>query len=251
VRLFRFGNPFACFWGVAHGRRPFFIQRWNNIMTTSASVTIPVRPRVEAFLARVDPARGRLIFALDATASRQPTWDIAAQLQARMFETVAATGGLDVQLVWFRGIDEFHTSPWKSDPHSLARIMSTVSCRSGPTQFWTTLNHVRKTNAREKINALILVGDACEEPAEALYAEARELGVPVFLFQEGDNPDVHKIFAEIARITDGAAAQFDAGAAARLADLLKAVAAFASGGRKALASQQTDAARLLLTQIKK
>jgi hypothetical protein len=212
--------------------------------------TVATRPRLEAFFSRVDPVRGRLIFALDATASRQLTWDAAVQLQAEMFKAVAAIGGLDVQLVWFRGIDEFHTAPWKSDAHSLARSMSAVSCRSGPTQIWTSLNHVRKINAREKINALILIGDACEEPAEALYAEARELGVPVFLFQEGNDPDVRRIFNEIARITGGAVAQFDTGAAARLADLLKAVAAFATGGMKALANQQTDAARLLLTQIK-
>jgi hypothetical protein len=217
----------------------------------SPAVTIQARPRLEAFFSRVAPVRGRLIFALDATASRQPTWDTAAQLQAEMFKAVAAIGGLDVQLVYFRGINEFHTSPWKSDAHSLARIMSSVSCRSGPTQIWNTLNHVRKTNAREKTNALILIGDACEEPPSSLYSEARELGVPVFLFQEGDNSDVRKIFAEIARITGGAVAQFDTGAAARLADLLKAVAAFATGGMKALANQNSEAARLLLTQIKK
>jgi hypothetical protein len=217
----------------------------------SPAVTIQARPRLEAFFERVDPVRGRVVFALDATASRQATWDTAAQLQAQMFETVAAGGALDVQLVWFRGIDEFHVSPWKSDAHSLARIMSSVSCRSGPTQIWTTLNHVRKTNAREKINALILISDACEEPPSSLYSEARELGVPVFLFHEGDNPEVRMIFAELAHITGGAAAQFDTGAAARLADLLKAVAAFATGGIKALAAQKTDAATLLLTQIKK
>lgn len=56
---------------------------------------------VEAFLRQVKamPAmraaagRGRLIFALDATASRAPTWDRAAKLQGEMFEAAAALGG--------------------------------------------------------------------------------------------------------------------------------------------------------------
>ena len=60
------------------------------------------RADVEAFLGQVaalDPAvkgseRGRLIFALDATMSRQPTWDQACQLQAEMFREAAIVGGL-------------------------------------------------------------------------------------------------------------------------------------------------------------
>ena len=71
------------------------------------------------------------------------------------------------------------------------------------------------------------------------------------MFQEGSNEQIGKIYAEIARITGGAHCKFDAAAAQRLADLLKAVAAFATGGIRALADQKTATARLLLTQIKK
>ena len=60
---------------------------------------------IDAFLREVrTPAtvvpgtRGRLLFALDATASRQLTWDSACQVQAAMFREAAAIGGLDVQL---------------------------------------------------------------------------------------------------------------------------------------------------------
>jgi hypothetical protein len=35
--------------------------------------------------------RGRLIFALDATASREPTWDRASHLQAEMFKETEAS----------------------------------------------------------------------------------------------------------------------------------------------------------------
>ncbi len=169
-----------------------------------------------------------------------------------MFATTAAIGALDVQLVYYRGLDQCVASRWLSDAKALAAIMATVSCAAGHTQIQKVLAHARKENARDKVNALIVVSDACEETPYDLYAEARELGnVPVFLFQEGDDERVSGIYAEIARISGGAVARFDAGAAQRLADLLKAVAAFATGGVKALAAQNTEAAQLLLTQVKK
>jgi hypothetical protein len=218
---------------------------------TSTAPAVSIRAHLESFFARVDPVRGRIIFALDATASRQPTWDVAAHLQSEMFGTVAAIGGLDVQLVYFCGYEQFVASRWLSDPKELAAIMARVMCSSGHTQIRKVLAHTRKEHTREKVNALILVSDACEEASHNLYAEARELGVPVFLFQEGIDQRVSEIYAEIARITGGAHCKFDAGAAQRLADFLKAVAAFATGGLKALAAQKSEAARLLLMQVRK
>jgi hypothetical protein len=168
-----------------------------------------------------------------------------------MFETVAAAGGLDVQLVYYRGAGECSASRWMTDGKALARVMSTVTCRAGHTQIARTLRHAGKEHAKQEINALILISDACEEIPADLYAPARELGFPVFMFQEGDDERVAEIYAEIARITGGAHCKFDSGAAQRLADLLKAVAAFAVGGVQALADQNSEAAKLLLTQIKK
>jgi hypothetical protein len=207
---------------------------------------------LESFFAKIDPVRPRLIFALDATASRQPTWDTAAQLQGEMFATVAAIGTLDVQLVYYRGYGECVASRWLSDARSLAAVMARVTCAAGHTQIKKTLAHARKEHAREKIAALIIVSDACEEVPADLYAEAHELGgAPVFMFQEGRSESVSEVYSEIARITGGASSSFDSGAAQRLADLLKAVAAFAAGGVKALADQKTEAAKLLLTQVRK
>jgi hypothetical protein len=51
-------------------------------------------------------------------------------------------------------------------------------------------------------------------------------------------------------LAGGAYARFDAGVAAKLRDLLQAVAAYVVGGERALADLRTDSARLLLTQIK-
>jgi hypothetical protein len=208
-------------------------------------------PRLEKFFARVAPMRGRLIIAIDATASRQPTWDMASKLQGEMFKVVAAIGGLDVQLVYYHDLAQCVSSRWLSDPGELTRIMRSVFCVPGPTQIGRVLRHAREENRREKVNSIAVISDACEEPPGALYDAARTLGMPAFFFQEGDDAGVGSIYAEIARLTNGAVARFDAGAAGRLSDLLRAVAAFAAGGVKALAAQHTEAATLLLTQIKR
>src|SRR6476619_4846604 len=110
------------------------------------------KPEIEAFLDKVralGPAatagkRGRLIFALDATMSRQPTWDTACALQADMFKEAAATGGLDIQLVYFRGLNECGASPWVADSGKLATLMSRIQCRGGHTQIGKVLHHARK-----------------------------------------------------------------------------------------------------------
>ena len=233
-------------------------------------MTVPTQPspRVAALLERTRRSRGRLIFALDATASREPTWDMAAQLQASMFEEAAKIGGLEVQLLYYRGTDEVRCSSWFSDAHELVRRMSTIRCMAGSTKIARVLRHIRTENEREKVSAAIFVGDACEEPPDELYLAAAGLGVPVFWFQEGDglvilplNPrggftseyspqTVEHVFRELARLTGGAYARFDAGAAARLGELLHAVAAFAVGGIAALSDLRTDSARRLLGQMK-
>jgi hypothetical protein len=232
--------------------------------------TLPARPsaRVLALLEKVQRNRGRLIFALDATASREDTWDMAAQLQTRMFEQAAMIGGLDVQLVYYRGADEVRCSPWFSDAHELVSRMGAIRCMAGTTKIARVLRHIRTENEREKVNAAIFVGDAVEEKPSELYDAAAGLDLPLFLFQEGDAPampldqhgmpppanitlpTVETVFRELARLTNGAYAQFDAGAAAKLGELLAAVAAFATGGTTALADLRTDGARKLLSQIR-
>jgi hypothetical protein len=222
-------------------------------------------PRVAARLEKTRRSRGRLIFALDATASREAMWDMAAQLQAAMFEEAAKIGGLDVQLVYYRGTDEVRCSSWFSDAHELVSRMNMIRCAAGTTKIARVLQHIRTENAREKISAVVFVGDAMEEKPQELYDAAVGLP-PVFMFQEGDGlacyVDMHgeftvdhpplkveTVFREIAKLTNGAWARFDAGAGAKLGELLQAVAAFAVGGSAALANQHTDSARKLLTQI--
>src|SRR5262245_32708231 len=206
--------------------------------------------QIASFLEKAT-ARARLAFIIDATASREPTWDMASQLQAQMFEEAGKIGGLEIQLVYFRGPYECSHSPWMSDARELARMMARVACESGYTKIGKALAHVRKEHERQKINAVVLVGDAMEEKPHELYDAAAGLGVPLFLFQEGDLPEVRETFQEMARLTKGAYARFDPGSAKLLGELLRAVAAFAVGGLTALADQRTDSARKLLTQMKK
>jgi hypothetical protein len=193
----------------------------------------------------------RLIFALDATMSRQPTWDLATQVQAEMFAAAAAVGGLSVQLVYYRGFGECRASRFTSDAGELGRLMSSISVRGGRTQIGRVLSHARQEAARGPVAALVFVGDAFEEPIDEVCARAGELallGVKGFMFHEGHDPAAAAAFAEIARLTNGAALRFDASAPRQLGDLLRAVAAFASGGRPALdklAVSNPDARRLL------
>ena len=194
--------------------------------------------RARALGPRLDGKRGRLVFALDATMSRQPMWDLACALQAEMFEEAAAIGGLDVQLVYYRGLAECRASNWVSDPKRLASLMEKIDCRGGHTQIGRVLDHVRKEAKRQKVDAFVFVGDAMEEAVDDLCAAAGELGllgVPAFMFQENIDPIAERAFREIARLTGGAWCRFDAGASAQLRDLLRAAAAYAAGGRVALA----------------
>ena len=121
--------------------------------------------------------RGRLIFALDATMSRQPTWDLAQALQAKMFEAAAGLGGLDVQLVYFRGMDECRASNFVSGGKGLAELMSRIEVRGGSTQIRKVLAHARDEAKRAKVAVLVFVGDAMEENPDRLAVLAGELHV--------------------------------------------------------------------------
>jgi hypothetical protein len=196
-------------------------------------------------------ARGRLVFALDATMSRQPTWDMACALQADMFREAAAVGSLDIRLVYYRGFNECRASPWISDSAKLANLMSKIDCRGGNTQIGKVLSEARREAVASGVRAVVFVGDAMEENVDDLCAKAGELGllkVPVFMFQEGHDGTVERAFREIARLTGGAWCKFDPGAAAQLRELLRAAAAYAAGGREALrrlSASESGAAKLL------
>ena len=197
--------------------------------------------------------RGRLIFALDATMSRQPTWDTACKLQGEMFREAGSIGGLDVQLVYFRGLNECRASKWVSDGAGLGDLMARIQCMGGHTQIRKVLQHARAESDRAKVQAFVYVGDAMEEAIDDLAAAAGELGlrgIPAFVFHEGADPIAEQAFREIARLTRGAYCRFDLSAAHELAELLRAAAVYAAGGVKALTAQRSEGARKLLAQMR-
>lgn len=201
---------------------------------------------VDSFLAKVAatplPAkraqeRGRLLFAMDATASREPTWDAASHIQGQMFEETAALGGLDVKLCYYRGFKQFHATDWVSNAKDLLSTMTGVTCAAGMTQIERVLKYAIKEARQGKVNALVFVGDCMEEDIDRLCGLAGELGllgVPAFVFHEGDDLAAQRTFKQIAHLTRGAYCRFDAASAQQLRELLGAVAVYAAGGRKAL-----------------
>jgi hypothetical protein len=228
--------------------------------TGTEPATPSARGEIDAFLqaAKVTApgvGRGRLVFALDATMSRQPTWDRAVHLQAEMFEETARIGGLDVQLIYFRGFGECRASKFVRDARSLADLMTRIDCRGGRTQIGRVLSHTISTSRESKVAALVYVGDAMEESIDELAARAGELGLlgtKAFMFQEGRDPSASMAFREIARITNGAHVHLDAAAAGTLGRLLRAVASYAAGGLSALEdfSRADSAGQALLSQMR-
>ncbi len=193
------------------------------------------------------------MFALDATMSRQPTWDMACALQGEMFSSAAATGNLSVQLVYFRGQRESRASRWVDSAESLRAVMEGIDCRGGLTQIVRVLSHAKKEAEKKDLAALVYVGDSMEENIDEVLGLAGELGllgVKAFVFHDGRDPVAESAFRQIAQLTGGAYLPFDRNSAAQLKALLAAVAAYATGGRKALEAMDSDTARKLLADMR-
>ena len=220
----------------------------------------PVRPEVARFLAAAQaapsPAKGRaaatrILFALDATASREPTWDLATDLHAELF-AAAAGAGVAVQLAYYRGYREFHASPWSMSAPALLAQMTGVGCRGGLTQIARVLDHALAEAQRQRIHALVFVGDACEEPPDEVAHAAGRLAVlrvPCFVFQEGPDGAAARAFRDIAAITGGAHVPFAPGSADQLRALFGAVAVYAAQGRQGVQTLRHDIVRGMLAQL--
>lgn len=215
---------------------------------------------VRAFLQRAKSVqrfsggRSRLLFAMDATASRQPTWDLACELQADMFRATGDLASLAIQLAYYRGLGELHLDDWQSDAATLAKRMSQVQCAAGRTQIARLLRAVLKQQPTVSARALVFIGDAVEENGAALQdlaGQCRIQSLPLFIFQEGNDPQAKHCFEKMAKVSGGAYEHFDHNSAQRLRDLLGAVARYAAGGRKALESHPSAGAQRLLQQLKR
>jgi hypothetical protein len=236
-----------------------------NEVSRHSKTGLKARPKssageIDAFLRqardlapRTSVARGRLIFALDATMSRQPTWDMACALQGEMFSAAAAAGNLSVQLVYFRGLRESRASGWVENAESLRALMEKIDCRGGLTQIARVLSHAKRESEKRPVSALVYVGDSMEENIDELLGLAGELGlrgVKAFVFHDGRDPNAKFAFRQIAKLTGGACLPFDRNSASELRALLVAVATYAAGGRKALEAMDGETAKRLLADMR-
>ena len=165
------------------------------------------RIEIDAFLEKIksspiattDQARGRLLFGMDATASREPLWDQACHIQGQMFQETMSLGGLNIQLAYYRGFMEFAVIPWTNTSKNLLSHMSAIRCAAGQTQIAKILRHgILETN-KAPIQALIFVGDAMEEDPNTLNSLAGKLGilgVPIMMFQDGHDPVTARSFRD-------------------------------------------------------
>lgn len=221
-------------------------------MTT---LPVPGRPAAVAeFLDKLKDAAappisgaGRLIFALDATASREPTWDVATGLTHQMFGAVVGVGTLACQLVYFRGFSECKASRWVNSAGELQRLMRSIRCDAGITQIQRVLDHAIREASTHPVGAVVFIGDAVEEPVDQLAHLAATLGVPLFLLHEGADPNAERAFRQLAAASHGVYLPFDLSSIDRLKELLGAIAVYAAGGIKAL--EKHAAGKTVLLQI--
>ena len=205
---------------------------------------------------KYNTTNGKILFGLDATASRQPMWDRAAHIQADMFEAALSLGGIEMQVAYYQGFGNFKAFPWSSDSKEIIDYMYSVQCLGGLTQINKFLEHAISELKKTKINAIVFIGDCMEENADIIINKAGKIGlkgVPIFIFQEGSHPDASFVFSEIARITNGFHSIFDSSSSSILKNLLKAVAIFAAGGKEGLKKNIRIAPKeikLLLNKVK-
>lgn len=200
--------------------------------------------------------QGRLIFALDATASREATWDQACHLQSELFMATRDLGGLAIQLCYYRGFGEFKATGFVTETGQLLNLMNGVSCLGGRTQISRVLAHAVKETRTNPVKAVVFIGDCCEEPIDELCHTAGELGMlrtPVFMFHEGSDAHARAVFQQVSKLSGGAYAPFDRNSREVLKDLMAAVAVYASGGAKALqdfSSRSSPEVKRLTKQIR-
>lgn len=199
--------------------------------------------------------QARLIVALDATASREPTWEHAKTLHGELFNAASASAPtpLAVQLCHYRGQGIFEHSRWLTQSAALLDELSSVTCLGGTTQIHRVLRHALQSGtSSHPVRALVFVGDACEEGPEALYELAGQCAIkniPIFVFHEGQDRAARAVFQQLARLSRGAYAPFDVNCGDELRALLGAVSRFAVGGVRALIASNTEKDQLFIAQL--
>jgi hypothetical protein len=227
--LFRPGSPAVA--GVARG-----------------TVAAPVERRSLAGAAVAPPRKPRLVFAIDATASRDRAWEAAKQVTDCIFR--AAPGGIEVALAVHSGGKLARFSPFHPHVDNIRDEAAGVACVAGPTRM---LDIMEETLRRTGVKALVYIGDCFEEDMERGLAVAERLGlrgIKLVVLHDTTTGGTGSggAFRMMAARAGGLVLPFDMSSLDRLADALSAVGAYVAGGPDRLRAMRLDspAARLLL-----
>lgn len=194
--------------------------------------------------------RPRMVFAFDATASREAAWDVARRTTDSIFR--ALPGQLDVALA-VHGGDTMHTfTGFLPDPAALRDKAASIRCEAGRTRL---VDIMERTRDSADVRVCLYIGDLFEEEEETAYAAADALRLRacrVIILQDGTDERSARVFREIARRTGGALIPFDADAIERIRELLEAVSVLAVGGVRLLEQEKKTlpGATLLLGHLK-
>src|SRR5271165_2696119 len=202
---------------------------------STAAALLSAQERVEPPTETAAPSRPRLVFAVDATASREPAWAAARRVTDALVK--ALPGELDVALA-VHGGSRVHTfTAFTNDARTLRDRAAGVSCQAGMTRLLPILATTLK---QQSVRVVIYIGDVFEESlphgrdlADSLGARGTKLIVLHDTSDNGARRDA-EIFWDLAKRTGGCVLPFNANTPDRLRDILSAVAVYAVGGEKLL-----------------
>jgi hypothetical protein len=203
---------------------------------TSAAAALPAAfAHAEPPAESAPPTRPRLVFAVDATASREPAWAAARQVTDALVK--ALPGELDVALAVHGGTRVHTFTAFTSDAATLRDRAAGVVCQAGMTRMLPILSASLK---QQSVRVVIYIGDVFEESlphgrnlADSMGARGTKLIVLHDTAEPSGRRDA-EVFWDLAKRTGGCVLPFDANASGRLRDLLSAVAVYAVGGEKLL-----------------
>ena len=210
-------------------------------VVANAGVRVSGLPHAEPPQDAGSANRPRLVFAVDATASREPAWTAARQVTDALVK--ALPGELDVALA-VHGGSRVHTfTAFTANPATLRDRAAGIACEAGTTRLLPILAASLRQQA---VRVVIYVGDVFEESV----VEARRLadlmghqGTKLIVLHDTADPSARRdveVFWDFAKRTGGCVLPFDASAPGRLRDLLSAVAVYAVGGEKLLRQRRHE-----------
>ena len=216
-------------------------QAFLNKIKKGKAVAKPDKDRLKK--AAQKTGKNRLLFSLDATASREEAWAVATQITGTMFDSVP--DDIEVALAYHGGNYVQEMTGFSKKPKVFADKLHTIKCRAGATDLNGIL---RRAVDCQGLACIVYIGDCFEEDQEVAEALAKQLklkGVKLFMFHDrsseknGFNVDyAAHVFKTLVDITGGAVMDFNAQAPKKAEELLAAIAVYTVGGQKLLKSQQ-------------